>query len=222
MLPAVTVERNWSPPPASPCWRARWGQGLAPNVNSFLLLVLRASLLIPCLKVEPNIHLLSSKQMSKCLAIRRDLFGHWFAPWAYGCRNSHCTSSKVECKTLVSRWSHWIWVRLPVQSTSSLARSSCLNPIPSSTFGFVLCSLLFLCAFNFIASSVCMLAQEFWYCFHLVFYIPWFIIIYNIITKCSMPNIISVVVYIHMFVLVLWSSLIYQIPDLHHACPGPY
>ena len=23
MLPAVTVERNWSPPPASPCWRAR-------------------------------------------------------------------------------------------------------------------------------------------------------------------------------------------------------
>ena len=151
MLPAVTVERNWSPPPASPCWRARWGQGLAPNVNSFLVLVLRTSLLFPYLK-GPNVHFLSSKQMRKCLAIRRDLFGHWFAPWAYGCRNSHCTSSKVECKTLVSRWSHWIWVRLPVQSTSSLARFSCLNPIPSSTLGFVLCccyvlsnSLLHLC-----------------------------------------------------------------------------
>ena len=115
----------------------------------------------------------------------------------------------------MSRWSHWIWVRLPVQSTSSLARSSCLNPIPSSTLGFVLCSLLLLCAFKFIASSVCKLAQEF--SFSLLYsslhnYLQYYVI--N--SKCSMPDLISVST---LFALVLWSTLIYQIPDLQHACP---
>ena len=125
----------------------------------------------------------------------------------------------IKCEALVSRWSHWIWVRLPVQSTSSLARFACLTPNPPSDLLTLpelhpLTSMS--CALSIIASSVCTVYSS------TVLVLLSFRRLYSSrITISILQQALNVEWKIFNICAAIndcSGPLIYQIPTPHHAC----